>query len=57
MHTDRMLYHCTILQYNHKFWHGGYAEAKFKTGKMMDEFISVAILRLWQHKKACALPG
>ena len=29
MHTDRMLYHCTTLQYNHNIWHGSYAEAKF----------------------------
>ena len=29
MHTNRMLYHCTTLQYNHNIWHDSYAEAKF----------------------------
>ena len=25
MHTNRMLYHSTTLQYNHNVWHGSYA--------------------------------
>ena len=29
MHTNRMLYHCTTLLYNHNIWHSSYAEAKF----------------------------
>ena len=29
IHTDRMLYHCTTLQYNHNIPHYSYTEATF----------------------------
>ena len=36
MHTNRMLYHCTTLQYNFTIWHGRYAEAyNFKHEKWL----------------------